>query len=525
MARTTTSPPTTENVKMTRYTPDPENAREHPERNKTLIRQSLEEIGAGRSILISGDNTIIAGNGVYEQAQKLGLTIREVEAGPDELIAVKRNDLTGERAIRAAILDNATGDSSTWDMEALRQLDAAYPDLLAGLDEVQAELSAALEAMLPEAGDAGSVEDIEPDEAGDVPDLVAPFPWFGGKARVASRIWARFGDVQNYVEPFCGSAAVLLAAPEPPKIATLNDADGFVANFWRALIAEPDAVAQHLDWPVNEIDLFARHVWLVKRSGELRTRLEAEPDYYDAKIAGWWCWGACAWIGTGWCSGEGPWSVGDDGQQVNIRGNAGQGVNRKLPHLGDAGQGVNRKLPHLGDAGKGVNRQLPHLGDAGKGVNRKLPHLGDAGKGVCERITEHLHAYMHRLADALRTARVTCGDWSRIVTPSCTTRHGITAVLLDPPYGEGEMEYSAEGNQDKDVAEAVWRWACENGDDPLLRIAVCGYEDGRTVPPGWSVLRWTARKGYASTEEARENSRRECIWFSPHCENIDSHGI
>ncbi|MEI8120358.1 MAG: hypothetical protein WCG68_05695, partial [Actinomycetes bacterium] len=34
--------------------------------------------------------------------------------------------------------------------------------------------------------------------------------------------------------------------------ATLNDADGFVANFWRALIAAPDEVAQHLDWPVNE---------------------------------------------------------------------------------------------------------------------------------------------------------------------------------------------------------------------------------------------------------------------------------
>ena len=169
---------------MTRYTPDPENAREHPERNKTLIRQSLEEIGAGRSILISGDNTIIAGNGVYEQAQKLGLTIREVEAGPDELIAVKRNDLTGERAIRAAILDNATGDSSTWDMEALRQLDAAYPDLLAGLDEVQAELSAALEAMLPEAGEGGDEFDTTPDDQGETRCKTGDLFLIGGKHRL-----------------------------------------------------------------------------------------------------------------------------------------------------------------------------------------------------------------------------------------------------------------------------------------------------------------------------------------------------
>jgi hypothetical protein len=333
---------------------------------------------------------------------------------------------------------------------------------------------------------------------------VAPFPWFGGKARVASRIWARLGDIDNYVEPFCGSAAVLLAAPSPPKIATLNDADGYVANFWRALIADPDAVAQHLDWPVNEIDLFARHVWLIKRSGELRQQLEAEPEWYDAKVAGWWCWGACAWIGTGWCSGEGPWNIGEGGALINVRD-------------GNAGQGVNRKLPHLGDAGQGVNRNLPHLGDAGQGVNRNLPHLGDAGRGECAIISDHLHGYMARLADALRTARVTCGDWARVVTGSVTTRHGTTAVILDPPYGEGAMEYSGGGNADTGIAADVWRWACDHGDDPLLRIAVCGYEDGRDVPPGWTAMRWTARKGYQATGEAAGNPSRECIWFSPYC--------
>ena len=30
-------------------------------------------------------------------------------------------------------------------------------------------------------------------------------------------------------------------------------------------------------------------------------------------------------------------------------------------------------------------------------------------------------------------------------------------------------------------------------------------------------MRWKARKGYAATEAAVENSSRECIWFSPHC--------
>jgi DNA adenine methylase len=56
--------------------------------------------------------------------------------------------------------------------------------------------------------------------------LRAPFPWFGGKSRVADIVWDRFGDVANYVEPFFGSGAVLLARPHPPRIETVNDLHG-----------------------------------------------------------------------------------------------------------------------------------------------------------------------------------------------------------------------------------------------------------------------------------------------------------
>ena len=93
--------------------------------------------------------------------------------------------------------------------------------------------------------------------------LRAPFPWFGGKSRAASIIWARFGDVANYIEPFAGSLAVLLARPTPPRIETVNDLDCNVANFWRAVQADPEAVAKFAAWPVNEADLHARHRWLV----------------------------------------------------------------------------------------------------------------------------------------------------------------------------------------------------------------------------------------------------------------------
>ena len=121
--------------------------------------------------------------------------------------------------------------------------------------------------------------------------LAAPFPYFGGKSLACSTVWQAFGDVDNYVEPFCGSAAMLLGAPEGQRVETINDADGFVANFWRAVSKDDAAVAEALDWPVNEADLFARHIWLVQQSEGLLARLHADPDYYDARIAGWWAWG------------------------------------------------------------------------------------------------------------------------------------------------------------------------------------------------------------------------------------------
>ena len=147
-------------------------------------------------------------------------------------------------------------------------------------------------------------------------------------------MWAALGDVPNYIEPFAGSLAVLLGRPHDMsngtrRAETVNDADGFLANFWRALAHDPEAVAHWCDWPVNEVDLFARHLWLVNTGrSRLLEGMEADPDFYDAQVAGWWVWGVNAWIGSGWCSGDGPWV------------DTGDGIGKR-PHLGDAGRGVN----------------------------------------------------------------------------------------------------------------------------------------------------------------------------------------
>ena len=110
------------------------------------------------------------------------------------------------------------------------------------------------------------------------PPFKPPFPWFGGKSKVAPEVWRRFGPVRNYVEPFMGSLAMLLLRPGPfVGTETVNDADGFLANFWRAVRLDPAAVAEHADWPVNENDLHARHVWLREQRATLTRRLEGRP--------------------------------------------------------------------------------------------------------------------------------------------------------------------------------------------------------------------------------------------------------
>ena len=317
--------------------------------------------------------------------------------------------------------------------------------------------------------------------------LKAPFPWFGGKSKVAGLVWDRFGNVPNYIEPFFGSGAVLLGRPHEPGTETINDADCFVANFWRALRHDPEEVAYHADNPVNEADQHARHLWLCSQP-EFRERMKTEPEFYDSKIAGWWVWGQCIWIGAGWCA-------------------------KQLPHLGDAGTGLNRQRPHLGNAGTGVHRKLPHLGDAGTGVhNSSDPISGTRGRQIVE--------YMRELAGRLRLARVCCGDWSRICGPSVTDKHGLTGVFLDPPYAsEADRQADIYSTDSVDVAHAVREWAIEQGRNPLMRISLCGYEGEHVMPVEWEAVAWKARGGYGSqgSGRGRSNAGRERIWFSPAC--------
>jgi DNA adenine methylase len=299
-------------------------------------------------------------------------------------------------------------------------------------------------------------------------DLRAPFPWFGGKSRAAPIVWEAIGNVPNYVEPFFGSGAVLLARPHDARTETVNDKSAFLANFWRALQSDPAGVAKACDWPVNETDMHARHKWLLSALPELAARLDGNPEYFDVRIAGWWVWGACAWIGSGWC---------DEG-------------------------------------GGSPAVQMPHVGDAGMGVHRKLPHVGDAGRGV-----DGLTEYLSTLASRLRRVRVACGDWSRVCGDSVTWRHGTTGVFLDPPYAEGEQQYAA-GGTGTTLSADVRNWAIEMGERRDMRIVLAGLDGEHAMPSTWRCVPWKARGGYGSQRQDGENMNRhrERLWISPHCE-------
>lgn len=146
---------------------DGRNVRVHDERNKLAIAQSLKELGAGRSILIDAENVVIGGNGVYQEAQELGLPVKVIESDGSELIAIKRTDLKTNDAKRKAlaIADNRTNDLSVFDDEKVAEMFAELEGF-AGAAGFSPEEIEALEKTVEEMENAEVPDDPE---KGDIP--------------------------------------------------------------------------------------------------------------------------------------------------------------------------------------------------------------------------------------------------------------------------------------------------------------------------------------------------------------------
>jgi hypothetical protein len=108
--------------KISEYKQDSANANIGTERGVYMLEHSLEEFGAGRSLLSDKNGVLIAGNKTQERAADLGITdVIEVETDGTQLVVVKRTDLDladdpEKRARGLAYADNRAGEVGlSWD--------------------------------------------------------------------------------------------------------------------------------------------------------------------------------------------------------------------------------------------------------------------------------------------------------------------------------------------------------------------------------------------------------------------------
>lgn len=287
--------------------------------------------------------------------------------------------------------------------------------------------------------------------------LKAPFPYFGGKSSVADIVWRHFGNPKMYVEPFCGSAAILLARPGVPPFRNeiINDFDGNVANFWRAMKYDPDGVADVADWPINHIDLMARKRYVLKEYDAMREKLIADPEYCDPKIAGYWAWILSNEIGT-------PFS------SIN-----------QIPLI-EHRTGI-----------CSIKNVFEHL--------KKLQKRLDRVKVICG-------DWMQVMGGNWRTAN---GDCAVFLDPPYAPETGRSNNIYrsdDLTVAKDVLDWCKENGDNRLYKIALCGYDGEHNE----------LED-----MGWTVHAWKANGGFANqgrgNSRGKENKFKERVWFSPFC--------
>jgi hypothetical protein len=100
--------------------PDPTNRRHRTPRAARMLEESIERLGAARSIVIDENDEILAGNGVVEAAAEVGITqVQIIEGDGKTLVAVRRRNLSPEDKRALALYDNRTGELAEWNPEQL----------------------------------------------------------------------------------------------------------------------------------------------------------------------------------------------------------------------------------------------------------------------------------------------------------------------------------------------------------------------------------------------------------------------
>jgi hypothetical protein len=177
-------------------------------------------------------------------------------------------------------------------------------------------------------------------------------------------------------------------------------------------------------------------------------------------------------------------------------------------------------------------RQLPHLGNDGKGVNKQTarePGVADPDTYEYHPMTmPEIRRWFAFLSARLRHVRILNGDWRRCVTNAATkilsVRGGDHAcgIVLDPPYAGDVRTNAIYATDSESVAAHVREWCAEHGDDPKLRIVLCGFDTEHVAleQRGWRVVEWYRAgwlKGGYGNITSDSHQHRERLWLSPHC--------
>jgi ParB-like chromosome segregation protein Spo0J len=143
-------------VKIKSLTPDPQNARQHDERNIEAIKQSLQQFGQRKPIVVArandGSLVVIAGNGTLEAATALGWS--------DIAVAEVPSDWDADKARAFALADNRTAELANWN-------DVQLASTLLELDAVG--YSMATLGFTPTEMGVFDVEEVEPPALSDGP--------------------------------------------------------------------------------------------------------------------------------------------------------------------------------------------------------------------------------------------------------------------------------------------------------------------------------------------------------------------
>lgn len=291
--------------------------------------------------------------------------------------------------------------------------------------------------------------------------MKAPFTYFGGKSKVSDIVWQALGQPAHYIEPFFGSGAVLLNRPEynnAKHTETVNDKDENICNVWRALQADPDAVAKVCDWPVNHADLSARKLRLIKEQDTLLANLIADDKYYHVELAGYWIWAASCWIGSGMLS------IG------------------QVPHISGAGKGVHAAY------NTNIYQWFRELSER---LRRVRVVCGDWER-VCG-----------------GNWQTSMGDCGIFFDPP----YSDAAKRTNKIYTQDSLSVA------HDVRK--WCIERGSAKDYRIILAGYTGEHEELADHGWKFQTWKAKGGYGNLAEGagKQNRHKEILWFSPHCAN------